>query len=172
MTLLLFFDIFVLSCSDEHPDQTKSDCKSARKGRGPDKKSRKSGKDHKNFKHSFGKTRNFDPKQYAAWKEDVLQRYNFCCFVTGENKKTLRSCHHLNSWDVHPEQRYFLQNGVVLQKSIHVAFHKEYGAGNTTTQQFEKFLAKKYKLFSYPWKVDNHEPILSVKEIEARRASQ
>jgi hypothetical protein len=61
---------------------------------------------------------------------------------------------------------------VVLQKSIHVAFHKEYGAGNTTTQQFEKFLAKKYKLFSYPWKVDNHEPILSVKEIEARRASQ
>lgn len=41
-----------------------------------------------------------------------------------------------------------------------------------TKELFEKFLQEKYTIFQYPWQHDNHEPILSIEEIEARRASQ
>lgn len=59
-----------------------------------------------------------------------------------------------------------------MTKTIHLAFHKAYGAGKNTKEQFEKFLQEKYNIFQYPWQHDNHEPFLSVEEIEALRASQ
>lgn len=142
-----------------------------KKQRGPDKKPRKRGREHKNFKYG-ARTRNYNPLRYNAWKEGVLRRDNFSCFVTGEIEKKLLTCHHLNSWDVHIDERYEISNGITITKAIHRAFHKEYGAGNNTKEQFEEFLQKNYNIFEYTWQNDNHEPILSVDEIEARRASQ
>lgn len=143
-----------------------------KRGRGPDKKPRKSCPDHKNYKHGLGRTRGVNTERYAAWKEGVLQRYNFCCFITGETNKALLTCHYLNSWDIYPDQRYHISNGVPITKAIHNAFHKEYGLGKNTKEQFERFLQERYNLFHYPWQNDNHEPTLSVDEIAARRASQ
>lgn len=160
-----YYAIFVLLCGD-------GSSKPQRRGRGPDKKPRKRGSDHKNYKHGLGKTRGCNTERYAAWKEGVLRKDNFCCFVTGETKKDLLTCHHLNSWDIHIDQRYDISNGITLTKTIHQAFHKEYGAGKNTKEQFEKFLMEKYKIFQYPWQNDNHEPTLSVEEIEKRRTSQ
>lgn len=102
----------------------------------------------------------------------MLQKDNFCCFVTGEKNKDLLTCHHLNSWDIHIDGTYGISNGITVTKTIHQAFHKEYGAGKNTKEQFEKFLREKYNIFIYPWQKDNHEPTLSVEEVEARRASQ
>lgn len=87
-------------------------------------------------------------------------------------KKNLLTCHHFNSWDSYPDQRYDIANGVTIPKEIHVAFHKESGAAKNTKEQFEKFFHKRYQIFDYPWQNDNHEPFLSVEEIFARRASQ
>jgi hypothetical protein len=145
---------------------------SKKKTRGPDKKTRKRGSEHKNYKHGLGKTRGWDSDRYASWKEGVLQRDNFCCFVTGKRNKNLLVCHHLNSWDIHPDQKYDIYNGITLTKEIHRSFRREYGAGKNTKEQFERFLQEKYNIFQYPWQHDNHEPILSIEEIEARRASQ
>lgn len=45
-----------------------------KKVRGPDKKPRKSGAAHGNFKHGFGKTRNYDYKRYHAFLLAVKRR--------------------------------------------------------------------------------------------------
>lgn len=140
--------------------------------RGPDKKPRKRGSMHGNYIHGLGKTRGIDSQTYAAWKEGVMQQTDFRCFVTGEKNKNLLTCHHLNSWDSFPDQRYDISNGVTLTKEIHRAFHKEYGSGKNTKEQFEKFLQERYQIFQYPWQNDNHEPPLSVEEVMERRASQ
>lgn len=100
-----------------------------------------------------------------------MQGNNFACFITGEKNKNLLTCHHLNSWDSYPDQRYDISNGITITKEIHHAFHKEYGAGKNTREQFERFLQEKYYIFDYPWQKDNHEPSLSIEKIEARRAS-
>jgi hypothetical protein len=97
---------------------------------------------------------------------------DFQCFVTGEKNKKLLRCHHLNSKDIHPEQRYDISNGITLTEKIHKAFHTEYGNGKNTREQFEKFLQERYNIFDYPWRNDDHEPTLSIEEIEARQASQ
>lgn len=111
--------------------------------RGPDKKPRKRGYLHGNFKHGLGKTRGIDTPKYAAWKEGVMQGNDFACFITGEKNKNLLTCHHLNSWDSYPDQRYDIGNGITITKEIHRAFHKEYGAGKNTREQFERFLQEK-----------------------------
>ena len=140
--------------------------------RGPDKKPRKRGSMHGNYIHGLGRTRGIDSPVYAAWKEGVMQQNHFRCFVTGEKNKNLLTCHHLNSWDSYPEQRYDISNGVTITKEIHKAFHKEYGAGKNTKEQFEKFLQERFQIFQYPWQNGNHEPTLSVEEVMQRRASQ
>lgn len=57
--------IFVLFCADDLPKK---------RGRGgPDKKPRKRGPEHKNYKHGLGKTRGCNTERYAAWKERVLR---------------------------------------------------------------------------------------------------
>jgi hypothetical protein len=175
------FVLFILFCqrssSDPKPSQSESErdieqkSKPAKRHRGPDKKPRKSGSDHGNYKHGLGKTRGVDTPMYAAWKEGVMQQNDFCCFITGEKKKDLLTCHHLNSWDSYPDQRYDISNGVTITKEIHRAFHKEYGAGKNTKEQFERFLQEKYNIYEYPWQNDDHEPTLSVDEIALRRAS-
>lgn len=63
--------------------------------RGPDKKLRKHGTDHALYVHGLGKSREYDPKKHAAWKEGVLRAGGFRCVVTG--KTTDLNCHHLNS---------------------------------------------------------------------------
>ncbi len=68
-----------------------------KKKRGKDKKPRKNVEEHGNWKHGFGKSRSYDTKKYAAWREAVLRNGNFRCFVTNETKNL--NCHHLNSWD-------------------------------------------------------------------------
>jgi hypothetical protein len=157
--VLFDFVIFVLFCQKPF-------------GRGPDRKPRKRGREHGNYKHGEGKGRGINKDKYAAWIEGVLQRSNFRCFVTGEKRASLLVCHHLNSWDSYPEQRYEISNGIAITKEIHRAFHKEYGSGKNMREQFERFLEEKYNIVHYPWQNENHEPTLSVEEIAACRASQ
>lgn len=103
-----------------------------------------SGKEHWNWDDSITKEQREaskrgeikDPK-YDIWRKSVFERDNYRCIITGKTGKL--EAHHLNAWNSHPDQRYDIDNGVTLSKKIHRLFHKVYGRGNNTLEQFEEF---------------------------------
>lgn len=103
-----------------------------------------SGKEHWNWNKSITKEQREAAKRgkikdvkYDFWRKSVFERDGFKCAVTG--KKGDLEAHHLNAWNSHPDQRYDLDNGITLSKEIHKLFHKVYGKGNNTLEQFKEF---------------------------------
>jgi len=74
------------------------------------------------------------------WVRAVKKRDKFC-FICGGDKEL--KAHHLESFDIHPELRYDLKNGIVLCSKHHKEFHKKYGYGKNTKKQFEEFITEK-----------------------------
>ena len=60
------------------------------------------------------------------------------CEVTGEKNNLV--IHHLYSFNTHPELGNDLANMVRINADIHKAFHKAYGYGNNTPEQWVEFL--------------------------------
>jgi hypothetical protein len=139
--------------------------KNSNRKRGPDKKPRKSGPEHGNYIHGEGKSRPYNYKKQSAWKEGVLRRYQFSCFITKQNSGKLQ-CHHLESWDSSPDRRYDITNGVALTPEVHSQFHKLYGHGANTTAQFEEFCRQHYNIDTFPWRQGNHDPSLTLESLE------
>lgn len=131
--------------------------------RGKDQSQRIHGKNHKNWVHGFGKTRNYDSQKYSSWKIGVLKLYNFRCIISGS--MTNLECHHLNGWWC-KDGRYDIYNGVPLSREIHKKFHQLYGNGKNTRNQFELFLQNEYNIvFKFKKQYGNHEPSLTIEEI-------
>lgn len=131
----------------------------------------KTGPNHPAYKHGKGNLRANTESQLLLlnnWKQQVLKFYNYKCFITGviNTHKTPLACHHLESWDINPEFRFNCQNGVVISKKIHTAFHKKYGFGQNTTLQFEKFCEETFNINKFPWKYGNHEPSITSKVLK------
>jgi len=74
--------------------------------------------------------------EYAEWREQVLDRYDWACVVCGGFGPI---AHHLASFSDNLELRMDVDNGVAMCKACHVAFHDEYGRGNNTLEQFDEF---------------------------------
>lgn len=68
----------------------------------------------------------------------MFKRDDYACQLCSTRVGTLNA-HHLNAWNSHPDERFDIDNGVTLCTDCHTNFHKEYGYGNNTKEQFSEF---------------------------------
>lgn len=87
----------------------------------------------------------FRNPQYKKFVYDCFERDNYTCQISGKKSKGDIVVHHINgfNWDVN--NRYNIDNGITLNKEIHKEFHKIFGKGNNTKEQFIRFVATLYK---------------------------
>ena len=81
---------------------------------------------------------------YDDFIKDVYERDNYTCQVCGQegNGHNLNA-HHLNGYNWYKEGRTDINNGITLCETCHKEFHKLYGQGNNTKEQFEEYLKNK-----------------------------
>lgn len=78
--------------------------------------------------------------EYKEWRIKVWSRDKNKCRVCGIRKDPMVA-HHLDGFNIFPEKRFDVDNGVTLCDRHHIAFHTNYGFGNNTKSQFEEYLA-------------------------------
>ncbi len=77
-----------------------------------------------------------------SWAKDVKVRAHFTCECCGQVGGKLAS-HHKDSYRSNKERRTDILNGVCLCDACHKDFHKKYGQGNNTVDQFEDWILDK-----------------------------
>lgn len=75
---------------------------------------------------------------YDDWCLSVKKMANFSCDCCNSHGVYLHS-HHLDGYNWCKEKRLDVNNGVCLCESCHTKFHKKYGYGNNTKEQYFKF---------------------------------
>lgn len=86
------------------------------------------------------KGRNFEG--YIYWRRQVYIRDNYTCIVCGYKKGGNIEAHHLDGYNWAKDKRTDINNGVTLCEKCHVEFHRIYGNGNNTKEQFDKYIVK------------------------------
>lgn len=77
---------------------------------------------------------------YTEWRNSVYQRDNYTCVCCKDDKGGKLNAHHIESYDWCREKRLDLQNGVTLCETCHTEFHKTFGFGGNTKEQFKQFM--------------------------------
>lgn len=79
--------------------------------------------------------------EYYEWHNEVFKRDNYTCIISGVKGAIV--AHHLYSYDKNIELRTDINNGVTISVELHKEFHKRYGYGNNTLEQFKEFYEEK-----------------------------
>ena len=77
--------------------------------------------------------------KYVRWYKKVFIRDNYTCKHCGKRGKGNLNAHHLESYSDNEELRYNIDNGITLCEKCHKNFHKIYGYGNNTKEQFYEY---------------------------------
>lgn len=101
-----------------------------------------------NPNYNFNKTdeereKNREYLLYDRWVTNVYKKDNYTCQCCGQYGGKLNA-HHKDGHNWCIERRLDVTNGVVLCEDCYDVFHKIYGRGNNTEQQFIEFI-NKYK---------------------------
>ena len=72
------------------------------------------------------------------WRANIFKRDKYTCTICSSRGGKLNA-HHLNSWNKFKEERFLESNGITLCDSCHRDFHKKYGYGDNTKEQFEDY---------------------------------
>lgn len=82
----------------------------------------------------------FRNPKYKNFIKECFDRDDYTCQISGLKSHGDIVVHHINgyNWDV--ENRFNIDNGITLNEEIHKEFHKMYGKGNNTKEQFSDFL--------------------------------
>lgn len=80
---------------------------------------------------------------YNQWRKDVYRRDNYTCQICGDSTGGNLNAHHIESYNNNPELRTILENGITLCEDCHKDFHHQYGKGNNTQSQFNRFIIRK-----------------------------
>lgn len=76
--------------------------------------------------------------EYKEFIKNVYERDNYTCQLSGQIGGEL-VVHHLNGYNWDKEHRIDINNAITLSSKIHKLFHRYYGKGNNTKEQFEEF---------------------------------
>ncbi len=83
--------------------------------------------------------------KYYKWRKDIYERDNFSCQKCNKWGCNLQA-HHIESYNNNPDLRTTISNGITFCKECHLDFHHQYGYGNNTIDQLNKFLYKEIGL--------------------------
>ena len=80
-------------------------------------------------------------KGYNDFIKGVYERDNYtcqCCGAVGTGRNL--NAHHLDGYNWCKDKRTDINNGITLCTNCHKAFHREYGKGHNTREQYEEWI--------------------------------
>lgn len=79
--------------------------------------------------------------EYRIWRNGVYQNNNYTCDVCGNTRQCGNRvvAHHLYAWGEYPDKRLDISNGIVMCEDCHKEFHKIYGYGKNTPEQYYEY---------------------------------
>lgn len=75
---------------------------------------------------------------YSNWRNSVFKRDDYRCVICGKRGKI--NAHHLDGWNWCIDKRLDIDNAVTLCEHHHKSFHKQYGYGHNTKEQYEEWI--------------------------------
>ena len=103
--------------------------------------------------HKYGKdNHNYNPNitdeermidrnyfEYSQWVIYVYKRDEYTCQKCDDDVGGNLNAHHIESYADNPDKRTVVSNGITLCETCHKDFHHQYGYGNNTKEQLNKF---------------------------------